>query len=103
MPTSAPPRCKRSSDPTPSLARPAAELPACASADELEALRSLCHELVADLPQAQRHLVGVILLHARDRLDIAQLRTQLFDALARRLGERVARERINRLDAALAR
>lgn len=103
MPTSSPPRCKRTLADPPPLTRPAVELPSCESADELEELRSLCHELVADLPQAQRHLIGVILLHARHRLDIEQLRTQLFDAVARRFGERVARARIARLDAALAR
>ncbi len=103
MATPSVPRWKRTLDQALRLARPGLDFQSSGSTDELERLRCLCHELVADLPASQRHLIGVTLLHARDRRDIEHLRTQLFDAIAHQLGERTARERIVRLDEALAR
>jgi hypothetical protein len=95
------PRWKRTLDHALRLTRPALRLHAPDESDELEYLRALCHELVSDLPQAQRHVIGVVLLHARGRQDILHLRAQLFDAISHQFGERVARERLQRLDAAL--
>lgn len=102
MPTPSVPRWKRTLDQALRLARPGLDFQSSAGVDDLERLRSLCHELVADLPAAQRHVIGVTLLHARDRRDIQHLRAQLFDAIAHQLGERTARERLRRLDEALA-
>lgn len=101
MSTPTNPRWKRTLDHALRLTRPAPGASAEDQADELEFLRALCHELVADLPQAQRHVIGVILLHARGRQDILRLRAQLFDAIAYAFGERIARERLLRLDIAL--
>lgn len=102
MATPTAPRWKRTLDQALRLARPGLDFQTSGSSDELERLRTLCHELVADLPGPQRQVVSVILLHARDRRDIEHLRTQLFDAIAHHRGERTARERLQRLDAALA-
>lgn len=101
MSTPTAPRWKRTLGHALRLTRPALGLSAADEADELEVLRALCHELVADLPQAQRHVIGVILLHARGRQDILHLRAPLFDAVAHEFGERIARERLLRLDIAL--
>lgn len=103
MATPSVPRWKRTLDQALRLARPGLDFQTTGTNDDLEHLRSLCHELVADLPASQRHVIGLILLHARDRRDIQHLRAQLFDAIAHQLGERAARERILRLDTALAR
>ena len=103
MATPSAPRWKRTLDQALRLARPGLDFQTSCSADDLERLRSLCHDLVADLPESQRHVIRVILLHARERRDIQHLRSQLFDAIAHHLGERTARERIGQLDAALAR
>ncbi|MBX3606106.1 MAG: hypothetical protein KF788_12560 [Piscinibacter sp.] len=101
MSTPPAPRWKRTLDQAWRLTRPSLGLQPPDPADELESLRALCHELVADLPESQRHVIGVVLLHARGRQDILHLRTQLFDAISHQFGERVARERLKRLDAAL--
>lgn len=103
MVTPSVPRWKRTLGQALRLARPDLDFQSSGNPDDLERLRSLCHELVADLPESQRHVISVILLHARDRLDIEHLRAQLFDAIAHQFGERTARDRIQRLDTALAR
>lgn len=97
MPTPAAPRRTRLPD-CPAHLQAA---PTDADPERLEPLRALCHELAFDLPAVQRHMLALIVLHAHSRQDIAGLRAPLFDALARSLGERVARERVARLDAAL--
>ena len=103
MPTPAVPRWKRTLDHALRLARTGNDFQTAGFDAELERLRSLCHELVADLPDELRHTIAVTLLHARDRRDIEHLRARLFDAIAHHCGERAARERLQRLDRALAR
>ncbi len=99
MTTPPPPRWRRTLDQALRLARPGA---LAADGDhDIESLRSLCHSLIADLPQSHRHLLGVSLLHARSRDDIWHLRAQLFDAISMSFGEQIARDRISKLDTLL--
>jgi hypothetical protein len=66
---------------------------------DLDVLRALCRELVADLEPGDRQVLDVFIGHARCADDIWHLRSQLFGLISLRHGEHVARERLRRLDA----
>jgi hypothetical protein len=64
----------------------------------LDALRDACHELVADLPAAQRRELQLCIANARDAHDVWHLRSHLFGVISLTFGEHEARERLQRLD-----
>jgi len=66
--------------------------------DDTESLRALFHRAIADLPETVRHELALRILHAHDRESLWQLRPVLLRAIALQFGERVARERLERLD-----
>jgi hypothetical protein len=64
-------------------------------------LQSLCLQLVADVTPSHRdRLAGIVHLTCRSA-DFWHLRSALFGTIALSFGERVARDRIARLDALL--
>ena len=69
-----------------------------AGRDDAEALRSLFHRAIADLPEVLRHELALRILHAANREALWQLRPALFRAISRQFGEQIARERLERMD-----
>jgi len=66
--------------------------------DAAEALRNALHNLIEDLAPDARHMLALRILHARDRDELWHLRSAVYGAVARQLGEQVAQERLRRLD-----
>ncbi len=98
MPTPSDTRWKRALSSVLKFAR--REPPSAHADDERRvlALRTLCLALVQDLPDEPRLSLDARILRARSRSDLWNLRSQLFGAISLRLGEHVARERLQRLD-----
>jgi hypothetical protein len=61
-------------------------------------MRSVCHELIADLPMHARLSISARIELATRRNDVWSLRACLFDAISMQHGEQVARERLSSLD-----
>ena len=61
-------------------------------------LRTMCQELVADLPLHARISITARIEISTRRNDVWSLRACLFDAISMQHGERVARERLASLD-----
>jgi len=101
MPSPSQPRWKRALDHALRLTRISGfgDSSAAAGADDAaEALRSALHSLIEDLAPDARHMLALRILHARDRDELWHLRSAVYGAVARQLGEQVAQERLRRLD-----
>jgi hypothetical protein len=66
-----------------------------------DTMRTVCHELIADLPPYARLSIGERIEKAGRRKDLDTLRACLFDAISMQHGEQVARERLTALDSHL--
>jgi hypothetical protein len=64
-------------------------------------LKAMCLELIADVAAAHRKPADNAIRDARHRHDVWNMRSALFGSIALSFGERVARERLARLDALL--
>ena len=71
------------------------------AAPDIDALRELCVELLADVAAADRKSMLLRLETMRRADDIWHLRSALFETISRTHGEAVARERLVTLDAKL--
>ena len=69
--------------------------------DSLLELKALCLELIADVAAHDRWPVDNALRDVRHSGDVWNMRSALFGSIALSFGERVARERLARLDALL--
>jgi hypothetical protein len=67
-------------------------------AELADTMRSVCHELISDLPVVARVAIAARIDHAGRRHDLMTLRACLFDAISMQHGEQVARERLSSLD-----
>ena len=99
MPSPSQPRWKRALDHALRLTRISSFGDSSAADDDLaEALRSVLHSLIEDIAPDARHMLALRILHARDRDELWHLRSAVYGAIARQLGEQVAQERLRRLD-----
>jgi hypothetical protein len=67
-------------------------------AELADTMRSVCHELIGDLPVISRVAIATRIELACRRHDLLTLRACLFDAISMQHGEQVARERLSSLD-----
>ena len=65
---------------------------------DMRVVRTLCIELLADVPGGAREAMLLRLDKMRRADDVSHLHGALFDVLSRFHGERIARERIGALD-----
>ena len=68
------------------------------AAPDIDALRNLCLELLADVPVVDRKTMLQRLEKMRRADDVWHLRSALFDTISRAHGEATARERLEALD-----
>jgi hypothetical protein len=94
MPTTPAARWKR----TLALAFRLTRSPEPSDSSSLDALRSACRGLVADLPSVQRHELLLCISNARNAQDVWHLRSHLFGVISLTFGEHVARDRLRQLD-----
>jgi hypothetical protein len=94
MNTQAPPRWKQALQCVlnPSLVKERRE------AELAETMRTVCHELIGDLPTGPRLALSARIDHASKRHDLYTLRACMFDAISMQHGEQVARDRLSSLD-----
>lgn len=69
--------------------------------ESLLELKALCLELIDDVAAVQRQHIDNGIREARHIHDVWNMRSALFGSIALSFGERVARERLARLDALL--
>jgi hypothetical protein len=67
-------------------------------AELAETMRTVCHELIGDLPLGSRLALSARIDIASKRHDLYSLRACMFDAISMQHGEQVARERLSSLD-----
>jgi hypothetical protein len=69
--------------------------------ESLLELKAMCLELIEDVAAAHRQHTDNAIRNARHSHDVWNMRSALFGCIALSFGERVARERLARLDALL--
>lgn len=67
-------------------------------AELADTMRTVCHELISDLPVGPRLALSARIENASHRPDLLTLRACMFDAISMQHGEQVARERLLDLD-----
>ena len=68
----------------------------------IDQVRRLCLDVIDDVPPWHKQGLVSRISHLRHPAEVAEIKPHLFEAVSMHLGEREARDRINRLDLLLS-